>query len=113
MEKPSKKLVWLGDSREVVRDFPERARLATGNNLRQIQRGLEPVDWKPMETVGPGVKEIRIRLESSYRVFYVAKFAEAVYVIHAFVKKTTKTEKKDLDLGASRYKALVKERNLK
>ena len=78
-----------------------------------VQSGLDPEDWKPMETVGSGVKEIRIRFEKSYRVLYVAKFSEAVYVLHAFVKKTQKTSKKDIDLGADRYKALIKSRNTK
>ena len=66
-----------------------------------------------METVGSGVKEIRIRFEKSYRVLYVAKFSEAVFVLHAFVKKTPKTIKKDIDLGTQRYKALIKSRNTK
>ena len=66
-----------------------------------------------METVGPGVKEIRIRCEKTYRVLYVAKFSEAVFVLHAFVKKTPKTSKKDIDLGVDRYKALIKSRNTK
>jgi phage-related protein len=66
-----------------------------------------------METVGAGVKEIRIRFEKAYRVFYVAKFNEAVYVLHAFVKKTQKTSKKDIDLGSQRYKALINSRNTK
>jgi phage-related protein len=70
-------------------------------------------DWKPMETVGAGVKEIRIRFENSYRVFYVAKFNEAVYVLHAFVKKTPRTSERDIDLGTDRYKALIKSRNTK
>jgi phage-related protein len=66
-----------------------------------------------METVGAGVKEIRIRVEQAYRVFYVAKFGEAVYVLHAFVKKTQKTSKADLDLAANRYRALLKARTSK
>ena len=66
-----------------------------------------------METVGVGVKEIRIRFEKSYRVFYVAKFSEAVYVLHAFVKKTQKTSKKDIDLTVERYKALTRLMNTK
>ena len=78
-----------------------------------IQLGLDPLDWKAMETVGAGVKEIRIRMETAYRVLYVAKFSEAVYVLHAFVKKTPKTSKKDIDLATERYKALIRARNAK
>lgn len=78
-----------------------------------VQAGLDPLDWKPIEIVGPGTKEVRIQVETGYRVLYVAKFNEAVYVLHAFVKKTQKTSKKDIDLAAGRYKALMKERNKK
>jgi phage-related protein len=60
-----------------------------------------------------GTREIRIRVETGYRVFYVAKFNEAVYVLHAFVKKTQRTSKKEIDIAADRYKALMKERNKK
>jgi phage-related protein len=66
-----------------------------------------------MENVGAGVKEIRLRVETSYRVLYVAKFSEAVYVLHAFTKKTPKTSKKDIDLSIDRYKALNKARSYK
>jgi phage-related protein len=108
-----KQLRWLGDSLEVVKAFPEQARRSAGHQLGMVQAGLDPVDWKPMETVGAGVKEIRIRVEQAYRVFYVAKFGEAVYVLHAFVKKTQKASKADLDLAANRYRALLKARTSK
>jgi phage-related protein len=88
-------------------------RSSAGHQLGLVQSGLDPEYWKPMESVGAGVKEVRIRFEKSYRVFYVAKFSEAVFVLHAFVKKTQKTSKKDIDLGADRYKALIKSRNTK
>jgi phage-related protein len=81
--------------------------------LGLVQLGVDPLDWKPMETVGAGVKEIRIRVETSYRILYVAKFNEAVYVLHAFVKKTQKTSKKDIELSTERYKALIRSRNAK
>lgn len=106
-----KELRWIGDSLDVIKTFPEEARRSAGHQLGLIQAGLEPPDWKPMESVGAGVREIRIRAETSYRVLYVAKFSEAVYVLHAFVKKTQKTSKKDLDLSADRYKALIRVRN--
>ena len=78
-----------------------------------IQWGLDPLDWKSMENLGAGVKDIRIRVEASYRVLYVAKFSEAVYVLHAFVKRTPKTSKKDIDLSIGRYKALTRARGSK
>jgi phage-related protein len=78
-----------------------------------VQVGDDPLDWKPMETVGVGVREIRIREEKAYRILYVAKFAEAIYVIHAFEKKTQKTSKADLTLASNRYRQLVNERKKK
>ena len=76
----------------------------------RVQSGQEPDDWKPMNTVGPGVKEIRIRdAAGAFRVIYVAKFADAVYVLHCFQKKTDKTRKADLDLAAQRYRDLLQE----
>jgi phage-related protein len=113
MKTQPKQLRWLGDSLEEVKAFSDDAKRSAGHQLGLVQAGLEPLDWKPMESVGAGVKEIRIRVETSYRVLYVAKFNEAVYVIHAFVKKTQKTSRRDIDLSAERYKALVRARNTK
>jgi phage-related protein len=113
MKTQPKQLRWLGDSLEEVKAFSDDAKRSSGHQLGLVQAGLEPLDWKPMESVGAGVKEIRIRVETSYRVLYVAKFNEAVYVLHAFVKKTQKTSKRDIDLSAERYKALVRARNTK
>lgn len=78
--------------------------------LWRVQRGLEPNDWKPMPSVGLGVQEIRIRTEAEHRVLYVAKFADAVYVRHAFEKRTQRTPKTDLDLATQRFRALVTRR---
>lgn len=113
MRKPQKQLRWLGDSLDAVKEFSDEAKRSAGHQLGMVQAGLDPLDWKPIEIVGPGTKEVRIQVETGYRVLYVAKFNEAVYVLHAFVKKTQKTSKKDIDLAAGRYKALMKERNKK
>lgn len=113
MKGQPKQLRWLGDSLDAVKTFSDEAKRSAGHQLSLIQSGLEPLDWKAMETVGPGVKEIRIRVEKAYRVMYVAKFNEAVYVLHAFVKKTQRTSKLDIDLSIQRYKALIKARNSK
>ena len=113
MKTQPKQLRWLGDCLEEVKAFSDEAKRSAGHQLGLVQAGLDPLDWKAMETVGAGVKEIRIRVEKSYRVLYVAKFSEAVYVLHAFEKKTQKTSKKDIDLSAERYKALIKARNAK
>lgn len=83
-----KPVVWLADSRRTIRAFSEAARQVAGFQLWRVQRGLEPNDWKPMPSVGLGVQEIRIHTEVEHRVVYVAKFAEAIYVLHAFEKRT-------------------------
>ena len=105
-----KPLQWLGASRGDVRAFPRDARRLAGVQLRRVQQGLDPLDWKPMPTIGKGVREIRIGdAAGAFRVVYVAKFADAVYVLHCFQKKTQKTSKADLDLAESRYRDLLKE----
>jgi phage-related protein len=105
-----KLITWLGDSLEQVRGFPDDARREAGFELGEVQKGLDPSDWKFMTVVGAGVREIRIHTENEYRVMYVAKFAEAVYVLHAFAKKTQQTSKKDIELAGQRYRELVNER---
>ena len=107
---PDKPLVLLGSSRRDLRGFPVLARRLTGFQLRRLQQGQEPHDWKPMPTVGPGVREIRIHVEGAHRVFYVAMRAEAIYVLHAFDKKTQKTSVRDLEIGRERFRALGKVR---
>jgi phage-related protein len=103
-------VTWVGDSRERVRDFPEEARRRAGLEPWEVQQGKAPSDWKPMPTVGIGVNEIRVRAAGEYRVLYVAKFAEAVYVLHAFGKKTRRTAPADIEVARTRYRAMLKER---
>ena len=105
-----KPLFWVGSSREDLREFPKEVRRKAGVQLRAVQRGQTPTDFKPMPSVGPGVQEIRIRTKETYRVFYVARFEETVYVLHAFQKKTQKTSKQDVQLGQRRYKAMLTHR---
>lgn len=108
---PLKLLVWLGDSLRRVQAFEDDARRRIGFELWQVQRGGEPSDSKPMPPVGLGVREIRVHVKGAYRVIYVARFAEAVYVLHAFEKKSRKTAKEDVALAANRFKELIRERN--
>ena len=105
-----KPLRWLGSSRENIRDFPDDPRREAGFQLDRVQEGKEPADWKPMPSVGLGVKEIRVRVGGAYRVIYVARFVEAVYVLHAFQKKASKTPKPDIELARQRFRALIQER---
>jgi phage-related protein len=102
-----KPIEFLGDSLERLRAFPEQARREAGYQLERVQRGFDPDDWKPMQSVGRGVREIRVRDGSgTYRVIYVARFQYAIYVLHAFVKKTQRTPERDLTLAATRLKQL-------
>jgi phage-related protein len=105
-----KPVEFVGSSLDDLRAFPLSARREAGHQIDQVQNGGEPDDWKPMKTVGPGVREIRIRDEAgAFRVIYLAKFADTVYVLHCFQKKTEKTSKADLDLAAKRYRDLLQE----
>jgi phage-related protein len=105
-----KPVEFRGSSLDDLRTFPLAARRETGHQLDQVQNGHEPDDWKPMSIVGQGVKEIRIRdAGGAFRIIYVAKFADALYVLHCFQKKTEKTSKTDLDLATKRYRDLLKE----
>ena len=90
-----------------MRDFPNDARREAGHELYQVQKGHDPSDWKPMPTIGAGVREIRIRdADGAYRVIYVATFADAIHVLHAFQKKSRKTAQRDLDLAMTRLRQL-------
>lgn len=102
-----KEVVWLGSSREDLRDFPLIARQRAGYQLELVQEGVEPCNWKPMALIGVGVKEIRIKCsDGAFRVFYVASREDAVYVLHAFKKTTQKTEKHDINLAKARLKSV-------
>lgn len=102
-----KRLEFLGDSLERLRDFPVSMQKEAGVQLHKVQLGLDPADWKPMNTIGQGGREIRIRDENgAFRVIYIAKMGDAVYVLHAFQKKTQQTAKRDLDLAADRLQKI-------
>ena len=100
-----KPIAFLGGSLDDLRAFPADARREAGYQLDRVQRGIDPDDWKPMPSIGAGVREIRIReAAGAFRVIYAATFADVVYVLHAFQKKTRQTAKRDLDLAASRLR---------
>lgn len=106
-----KDAIFLGDTKDVIRAFPVDARHEAGAQLRRVQSGLEPADWKPIKTVGKGVREIRIRERSgAFRIIYTAAFADAVYVLHAFQKKSQRTPQRDLDIAIRRFAMLTRHR---
>ena len=101
-----KPIAFLGDSLDRLRDFPDDVRSEAGHQLGEVQNGNDPDDWKPMKTIGAGVREIRIRDEAgAFRVIYLATLPDAVLVLHAFQKKTQATPQRDIDLAASRLRA--------
>ncbi len=102
-EKP---IYWVGRAKKHLGDFPIEARREAGYQLRRVQDGLEPEDWKPMSSVGLGVIEIRIHRPNEYRVMYVARFSNAIYVLTAFEKKTQQTPDNWLDIARRAYAAL-------
>jgi phage-related protein len=105
-----KPVTWMGSAkRDLVACAPD-VRQVVGRELERVQRGADPTDWKPMASVGPGAREIRVHVGGERRVVYVATFPEAVYVLHVFEKKTRKTSKRDLALGQQRYEAMVQVR---
>ncbi len=97
---------FLGTTLDDIKSFPVIARQQAGYGLGRIQLGLDPKDWKPMPSVGKGVKEIRIHVGNQYRVIYVAKYHDNIHVLHAFMKKTQKTEKRDIELAKKRLQEI-------
>ena len=100
-----KSVIFMGDSLAQLRAFPDGARRETGFQIDRLQKGLDPNDWKPMKSIGQGVREIQVRDKSgAFRVIYVAAWADAIYILHAFQKKTAATSKHDLELASARFK---------
>ena len=106
-----KTIRWVGSSYDDLPAFPKDARKEAGFELGKVQAGLEPANWKPFDDVGSGTREVRIRDTSgAYRVMYLAKFEEAVYVLHCFQKKTQVTSKQDKAIAEARYRAVINSR---
>lgn len=106
-----KTIYWVGSAYQDLLAFPAEIRRQVGFQLSHVQAGVEPADWKPFSTAGAGVQELRIRgADGAFRVMYVAKFVEAVYVLHCFQKKTAATSQPDQHITAVRYRAVVQAR---
>ncbi len=104
-----KKVTYVGSVQKDIMSFPEKVRQRMMTALTVVSAGLDlgPKEFKYMPTVGTGCYELRLKIDKQYRIFYVVKFHEAIYVLHAFVKKTQQTGKADIELGSARYKALL------
>lgn len=105
-----KRLLWSGSSKSDLKRFPAEARRVAGYELWLVQQGRVPDDWKPLPSLGIGAKEIRVHTGREHRVIYVASFAEGVYVLHAFEKKTRRTARRDLELARTRLREVVNKR---
>lgn len=104
-----KELYWVGTSLDDLKNLPEEVVQIAGYQLHRVQSGLEPTDWKPMKSIGQGVREIRIRdSANAYRVIYLVVTNGGVYVLHAFQKKSQKTPAKDINLARQRYNEVVR-----
>lgn len=109
-----KEIEWRGSSLKDLRNFPVDARKNAGYELEQAQHGLHPHVWKAINDWGQGVIEIKIGAEAgAFRVVYVAKFDDALYVLHCFQKKDQRTQPKDVDIIKTRYADVVNERRRK
>jgi len=106
-EKP---IYWVGTSLKDLLALPDEVKREAGYQLHRVQNGLDPENWKPFKDIGPGVKEIRISDDGDvYRVMYVAKFLDKIYVLHSFQKKSQKTSLKDIKIAKTRYSAIENE----
>jgi phage-related protein len=105
---PNKEIRWIGSSFDDLCAFPFEPKKKAGFQLRKVQAGIEPDDWKPFDGVGSGVREIRIKdAQGIYRVMYVSKFEDAIYVLHCFQKKTETTSKHDKEIANTRYRSVL------
>jgi phage-related protein len=105
-----KPVVWVGTSRADIGGLPAPAQRRLGLDLAKVQRGLIPPDWKPMSAVGPGVRELRVRIGGIFRLIYIATLPEKIYVLHVFQKKTRKTSRSDVNLARARLAQVLNSR---
>jgi len=105
-----KTMIWQSDSLKTLKGFPEQVKHDFGVELMRIQSGLDPIDWKPMPSIGKGVREVRVQYRNQYRLVYVAKFEEAIYVLSAFIKKTQRTPRAEVDKAKERLREVIRSR---
>ncbi len=105
-----KPVAFLGTSQKVLERLLPDVRDHALNELQRLQDGRDPRHWKPMPGIGPGVREIRIRVRTQLRIIYITTLPEAIYVLHVFEKKTQRTAGSDIELARVRLRALLRER---
>ena len=105
--KTEKPIYWVGTSLKYLFSFPEEVKREAGYQLHRVQNGLDPENWKPFQAVGVGTREIRISEDgNTFRVMYVTKFSDKIYVLHSFHKKSRKTNTQDINIAKTRYSAI-------
>ncbi len=103
-----KDVIFLGDTLKVIRAFPADARRMAGRQIGRVQRGEDPADWKSLTTIGPGVREIRVRERSgAFRVIYLATLPDAVLILSAFRKTSQKTPQDEIESARTRLRAFL------
>lgn len=102
---------WVGDAKEVLSAFPQEVKGVFGYSLRRLQKGLLPdCDARRMQSVGKGVWELKTADERTwYRVIYLTRIGDALYVLHAFEKDSRKTDRRDLEIANSRLKLVLEQ----
>ncbi len=102
-----KEIIWMGDSLRQIKSFPDNPRQDLGYSLRRLQDGKLPLSSRPMQSIGPGVFELKTQDKAVwYRVVYTARFNDKIYVLHSFIKKSAKTSKNDLEVALQRFKQI-------
>ncbi len=101
---------WRGDSRVALQGFPKAARISAGDELFRLQMGLEPKRWRPMGSIGPGVREIRITAQGEFRIVYLIETTEGPVVLHAFAKKAQQTSRFDIEIARQRLREFRRSR---
>jgi phage-related protein len=114
--KEEKEVIWRPEKlrQEIKKCWPDLVRKDVGFQLGRVQQGLDPDHFREVPSIAVGVREIKLqdKNKSQYRLIYIAKFAEGIYVFHVITKKTTeKTSKEDLEIAKKRYKEIVEDRN--
>jgi phage-related protein len=100
-------IAWEGDSKEAISSFPDGARYNLGFDLRLLQQGQQPTDYRPMSSIGPGVFELRDQDERAwYRVIYLSRVRGVIHVLHCFEKRSRETPMKDINTARQRLKAV-------
>ena len=102
-------IFWVGDAKEVLTSFPQDIKSVFGYSLRRVQKGLLPdCNARRMESIGKGVWELKASDERKwYRLIYLARIGNALYVLHAFEKSSRKTDRRNLETARSRLQLVL------